>query len=102
MWIKDQYTNQDYALENTKSQSPKKVLGRDSSVSSARRDQKGSQNSFKANVSGLKLTVKDKKWRENKEGNVLTFFTMSISYLNFLHQRFGEDHLQRQTDLHTE
>ena len=44
------------------------VLGRDRrSTFSARREQKDSQNSLKLRMKGLKLAVKDKKWRENKE-----------------------------------
>ena len=43
------------------------VLGRDRSASSARREQKGSQNSLKLRMKGLKLAAKDKKWRGNKE-----------------------------------
>jgi len=58
-------------LQRTFKASPlKRVLGReDRSASSARREQKGAQNSLQAGGKGPKLAVKDKKGRENKSSS---------------------------------
>ena len=64
----------------------KKVLGRDDrSESSAKRKQKGSQNSLQARRRGLKLAVKGKKGREKKSSSDRVDFLNHANFLlNFL------------------